>query len=77
MHEVTLVYTEGGGVSHILCWHGSPNDRGAKALCGRAPWPGFWHGTGSQEEEERVKDMRLCAGCGNELAQQRGGTVTR
>lgn len=79
MHDgqLTLVYTEGGGVAHILTWSGSPNDRGAKALCGRTPWPGFWHGTGTQEEEERVRDLRLCSPCGETLAEERQRVVTR
>jgi hypothetical protein len=57
------VYTEGGTVAHLLDDLQSPNDRSAEALCGRNPWPGYWFGSGTQDEEERAADLRICSAC--------------
>ena len=56
------VYTEAGTVAHLLDYLLSPNQPNS-ALCGRSPWPGLWHGTGSQQEEERAMDLRVCEDC--------------
>lgn len=57
------VYTPKGVVAHLLSPQGSPNI-GCLALCGRAPAYGMaWWGTGTQQEHERVKTMRLCYYC--------------
>lgn len=71
------VFTEGGTVAHLLDWNASPNDTAASSLCGRTAWPGYWHGTGSQDEEERVQDMQLCVGCGAVLMTRSGGHLAR
>lgn len=71
------VYTHGGTVAHILDWNASPNDTAAEALCGRTAWPGYWWGTGSQEEHERAADLRLCTRCQSVLSHRRGGIETR
>lgn len=60
---MTRVFTPAGTVAHLLPWNGSPNTAGEEALCGRSAWPDLWHGTGSQDEEERAQDMRLCERC--------------
>ncbi len=77
MSELQRVFTEGGTVAHILGWNASPNDKGATSLCGRSAWPGYWHGTGTQDEIERVADLRLCVGCGAVLSTRSGGVLTR
>lgn len=77
MSDQTRVYTEGGTVAHLLSWNASPNDPGAEALCGRSVWPGYWWGTGSQEEHERALDMRLCAKCEQVLSNRLGGMRER
>lgn len=61
--EHTKVYTQSGTVVHALGLDASPNDVGGGALCGRTPWPGLWHGTGSQEEEDTAMDMPVCTPC--------------
>jgi hypothetical protein len=73
----TRVYTEGGTVAHILNWDQSPNDRAAEALCGRSAWPGYWFGTGTQDEEERAIDLRLCTRCESVLRLRAGGSISR
>lgn len=75
--DVTLVFTEGGTVAHILGLLSSPNDIGAESLCGRSAWPGYWHGTGSQDEIERAQDLKLCVRCAGVLSHRRGGMFTR
>ena len=79
MRDSTRVYTEGGTVAHILDYMrgASPNNPVSEALCGRTPWPALWHGTGTQEEEERALDLRVCTPCQAILAHRRGGFVTR
>jgi len=77
MTDVTRVYTEGGTVVHILDALRSPNSAGAEALCGRSAWPGLWHGTGTQDEEERALDMRVCSQCQAVLNHRRNGFVSR
>ena len=72
----TRVFTEGGTVAHLLDELLSPNQPNS-ALCGRSPWPGLWHGTGTQDEEERAADMRLCVGCAGVLAERRSGVRVR
>lgn len=69
----TRVYFEGATVAHYLHWDGSPNNRAAPALCGRAPWPGDWFGTGTQDEEEEAAGMPLCVRCQAVLNHQSGG----
>lgn len=61
--EYRRVYTEGGTVAHLLDDLRSPNDPAAEALCGRTPWPGYWFGSGTQEEEEKAQDLRECIPC--------------
>lgn len=56
------VYMEQGSVAHVLT-HGSHPDSNDAAMCGRAPWPGLWRGTGSRAEREKAKSLRLCVGC--------------
>lgn len=58
-----LVYTEGGKIAHVLPDWASPNNRAEEALCGRSPWPGYWFGTGTQDEYEKARDLRLCVAC--------------
>jgi len=73
---VTRVYTEGGTVAHLLDEvTGSPNDPSAEGLCGRTPWPGYWHGTGSQDEEEKAADLQICAPCSSVFSFREGGAV--
>ncbi|PRH79360.1 hypothetical protein C6N75_09760 [Streptomyces solincola] len=67
------VYTERGTVAHELRWGDSPNEAGAKALCGRTAWPGYWYGTGTQNEHERAAELPLCVGCKAILVHQAGG----
>ena len=68
----TRVYTEGGTVAHLLDELQSPNQP-VPALCDRTPWPGLWHGTGSQEEHEKAADLRGCVGCLSVVRHRRGG----
>lgn len=56
------VYMRGGRVAHVLEDHASANSNDA-ALCGRAPWPELWRGTGNQTERGMAKDLPLCVGC--------------
>lgn len=77
MTDATRVFTEGGTVVHILDVLRSPNDPGSTAICGRTPWPGLWHGTGSQEEIERALDLRVCSQCQAVLNHRQNGFVTR
>jgi hypothetical protein len=70
------VFTEAGTVAHLLDELLSPNQPNA-ALCGRMPWPGLWHGTGSQREEERAADLRICSSCQAVLNHRTGGELLR
>jgi hypothetical protein len=72
--QYTVVYTDAGTVAHLLGVGESPNDTGTEALCGRSAWPGYWFGTGSQEEYEKAEDMRKCIACLSVVRHQRGGT---
>ncbi|GGR51452.1 hypothetical protein [Streptomyces roseolus] len=74
--DVTRVYTEGGTVTHYLDTLQSPNAQDSEAMCGRTPWPGMWHGTGSQEEEEKAADLRHCSQCRAVLGHRRNGWLT-
>lgn len=59
----TRVYTPGGITAHLLDELLSPNKLNA-VICGRMPmFPDLWHGTGSQDEEERAADLPLCRSC--------------
>lgn len=73
--SVTRVYTEGGTVAHYIDFYQSPNDVDTEALCGRTSYPGLWHGTGTQEEEERAADLRVCSPCQAVLIHRRNGFV--
>jgi len=73
----TRVYIEGGTVVHFIDALQSPNEAGSVALCGRGPWPGLWHGTGSQEEEERAMDLRICSQCQAILDHRQNGHLSR
>jgi hypothetical protein len=68
----TRVYTDGGTVVHLLDELKSPNSS-HDALCGRSPWPGLWHGTGSQEEHEKAMDLGLCVSCVAVVRHRSGG----
>jgi hypothetical protein len=70
----TRVFTDGGTVAHILDALLSPNQPNS-ALCGRSPWPGLWHGTGTQDEEERALELRLCSQCESILKHRTGGVA--
>lgn len=70
------VFTEGGSVAHLLDPLLSPNQPNS-VLCGRTPWPGLWHGTGSQEEEERASDLNLCSPCVAVRRHRNGGELIR
>lgn len=60
---MTRVFTPGGSVAHELDDLLSPNQPNS-ALCGHSPqWPDLWHGTGTQDEEDRALEMRLCSRC--------------
>lgn len=72
----TRVFTEGGTVAHLLDEILSPNQPNS-ALCGRSPWPSLWHGTGTQDEEERAQDLRLCAPCDSVKRHRDGGELVR
>lgn len=75
--DYTRVYTEGGTVAHLLDPLLSPNQPNS-ALCGRTPWPGtLWHGTGSQDEEERALDIRICSPCQAVRRHRDGGLIVR
>lgn len=69
--EYTRVFTEGGTVVHLLDYTKSPN-KPDDALCGRSPWPGLWHGTGSQEEHEKAQDRALCVSCAVVVRHRKG-----
>lgn len=71
-----LVFTEGGTVAHVLPWNGSPNEAASHALCGRSGWPVGWYGTGTQDEYERARSLRLCVRCHAVLRHQRMGAAT-
>ncbi|WP_432112777.1 hypothetical protein [Streptomyces sp. S1] len=72
------VYTEGGTVAHLIDTAlDSPNDPSAQGLCGRTPWPGYWHGTGTQEEEETAADLKICAPCSATFDYREGGSGGR
>lgn len=73
--DVTRVFTEGGTRAHYIDFYQSPNDVDTEALCGRTCWPGLWHGTGSQEEEERAADLEICSQCQAVLIHRRNGYV--
>lgn len=68
----TRVYTDGGTVVHLLDELKSPNSY-VDALCGRSPWPTYWHGTGSQEEHEKAMDLNPCVACIAVVRHRRGG----
>jgi hypothetical protein len=74
---VTRVFTEGGTVAHYIDLLQSPNSTSTEALCGRTAWPGMWHGTGSQDEEEKASDLRACSRCQAILDHRRNGFLTR
>lgn len=57
------VYTFRGEVSHLLPDSASPNNMAAHTLCGLCAWPGYFRGTGSQNEEDRVREMPECKHC--------------
>lgn len=48
--------------AHLLALDGSPNldDR---AECGHTPAQGFWYGSGSQDEFDEARELRLCSLC--------------
>lgn len=76
--DTTLVYTEGGTVAHYIdAFLQSPNESTAKAMCGRTPWPGYWFGTGSQDEEERAMGLEVCTPCRSAMNFRLGGAVNR
>jgi len=63
LSNYTRIYLPRGKVAHLR-----PNDGGryVVARCGLTPpWydPHGWHGTGSQDEIDKAKDMRLCKRC--------------
>lgn len=65
-NECTRVYATGGKVAHLLPRRSSPNDKFAVALCGNGlnPFAIYaWFGTGSQDEIDDAKAMRLCKTC--------------
>ncbi len=77
MADYTRVYTPGGVVAHLLDSLLSPNKPNS-ALCGRSPiWPDLWHGTGTQEEEERASFLDTCAGCAAAHVDRQGGVLHR
>lgn len=63
---MTRVYMTGSAVAHLLPWSASANDSG-ESLCGRSPWPGYWFGTGSQDEYEKANTLPLCMGCASKI----------
>jgi hypothetical protein len=75
--DVTLVFTDGGTVAHYIDSLASPNDVETEALCGRTPWPALWHGTGTQDEEERALSLTLCASCRAVQVHRQNGYMTR
>lgn len=70
--DYTRVYTDGGTVAHLLQPWDSPNDSGMEALCGRSAWPGYFHGTGSQEEYEKAETLTLCVTCATVVRHRKG-----
>lgn len=55
-------YLRGGRVRHLL--YTSPYEWKLDAvLCGKAAMPDNWHGTGSQEEYEKLASLPICASC--------------
>lgn len=61
--DYTRVYTPAGANAHLLDPLLSPNQPNS-VLCGRMPsWPDLWHGTGTQDEEERALDLPVCRAC--------------
>jgi hypothetical protein len=77
--DYTRVYTEGAAKVHLLDALLSPNQPNS-ALCGRSPnllTQGLWHGTGSQEEHERARDLQLCVQCAAVRDARDRGEVTR
>jgi len=67
MKKYTRVYVgRGAQTAHLLREDASPNSSDP-AICGRSPsailgaWG--WFGTGSQNEEEVARDLRLCMHC--------------
>jgi hypothetical protein len=71
------VYTPAGIVAHLIHDWDSPNKLGSEALCGRSAWPSLWHGSGTQDEEERAMDLRLCANCQQASIDYRNGLIER
>lgn len=57
------VYTFRGEVSHLLPNGASPNNMAAHTLCGLCAWPGYFRGTGSQNEEHRASQLKPCKHC--------------
>lgn len=76
MSSYTRVYTVAGTVAHLLDFLLSPNQPNS-ALCGRSPWPELWHGTGTQDEEERAADLTLCTGCASIQRHRNNGELIR
>ncbi len=77
MADYTRVFTPGGSVAHLLDSLLSPNQANS-ALCGRSPlWPDLWHGTGTQEEEERARDLATCSRCVVARNDRQGGVLHR
>lgn len=68
------VYMENGTVAHVLDYNRSANSN-EQALCGRGPWPETWRGTGTQDEYDRAKELRLCVSCEAVLRHQGGGVL--
>lgn len=69
------VYLPQGTVAHVLPWDGSPNNPSQDSLCGRAPWPGDWLGSGTQDEHEKAAALPLCVSCGSVVRHQAGGKL--
>lgn len=67
MGEPTLVYFKGGKLAHVLKWNSSPNRPADESLCGRAPWPDYWYGTGDMDERDTARQLPLCMGCRNKV----------
>lgn len=75
--DYTRVFVPAGATAHLLDPLCSPNSSGATSLCGRTAWPGYWHGTGSQDEEERGQDLRVCPSCAAIQRDRDGGVFER